>query len=82
MTLIFMEVITISRLIKSRHRFSYINAQTISESKLFAIKLKIFYENKISLHEVQDAQLSQRDRAAGCITVLAKSGMTGTDNYG
>ena len=24
--------------------------------------------------EVQDAQLSQRDRAAGCVIVLAKSG--------
>jgi len=25
-------------------------------------------------HYVQDAQLSQRDRAAGCVTVWAKSG--------
>ena len=27
-----------------------------------------------SKYKVQDAQLSQRDRAAGCVVVLAKSG--------
>jgi len=31
-------------------------------------------DHVLSAHFIQDAQLPQRDRAAGCIIVLAKSG--------
>jgi len=32
------------------------------------------YDLGLLLQSIQDAQLSQRDRAAGCVIVLAKSG--------
>jgi len=34
---------------------------------------KLTMTSQVSYENVQDAQLSQRDRAAGCVTVFAKS---------
>jgi len=40
----------------------------------YCVKLKAMLRSK----RLQDAQLSQRDRAAGCVIVFAKSRKTGT----
>jgi len=35
----------------------------------------------VAVQKLQDAQLSQRDRVAGCVKVLAKSGRTGREYF-
>jgi len=37
------------------------------------MKLAFIWNNSIRCLGIQDAQLSQRDRAAGCVIVFAKS---------